>query len=244
MEEWRRRHDAALWLPPLPVWHRGRDRERTGSRGSGVRRSRRRAGGACRHAAALAAGVLCREPCRYRGAGAAHLRQETLAAGPAAARHFDWNRFRGPGVGDAVENPDGPRGLLLRHRQQDQKPQGLTRRRRRGRKEPDLVCGALPSRARQERRTDRLSLGHHPQAGDDRLGSRSGGDALGALTDLSVIARSKATKQSIFFLRHYGLPRGVYHRARIRATRWLAMTRTAAPLIPPGRASMRRWRRR
>ena len=33
----------------------------------------------------------------------------------------------------------------------------------------DLVRGALPSRTRQERRADRLPLGHHPQAGDDRL---------------------------------------------------------------------------
>ena len=32
--------------------------------------------------------------------------------------------------------------------------------------QPGVVRGALPSRARQERRADRLSLGHHPQAGD------------------------------------------------------------------------------
>ena len=38
-----------------------------------------------------------------------------------------------------------------------------------------IVRGALPSRARQRRRIDRLSLGHHPQAGDARLGSGSGG---------------------------------------------------------------------
>jgi len=46
----------------------------------------------------------------------------------------------------------------------------------------------------------------------------------------AVIAKSKATKQSIlsfflsFFARQDGLLRGACHRARIRATRWLAMT--------------------
>src|SRR5207237_9111479 len=39
-----------------------------------------------------------------------------------------------------------------------------------------------------------------------------------------VIARSEATKQSIFLSRRDGLLRGACHRARIRATRWLAMT--------------------
>src|SRR5260370_41202179 len=43
-------------------------------------------------------------------------------------------------------------------------------------------------------------------------------------SESSVIARSAATKQSIPALRPDGLLRGVYHRARIRATRWLAMT--------------------
>ena len=45
-------------------------------------------------------------------------------------------------------------------------------------KQPGVVRGALPSRARQGRRADRLSLGHHPQAGDARLGSRAGRAAL------------------------------------------------------------------
>jgi hypothetical protein len=40
----------------------------------------------------------------------------------------------------------------------------------------------------------------------------------------AVIARSEATKQSILLLRRDGLLRGACHRARIRATRWLAMT--------------------
>ena len=41
---------------------------------------------------------------------------------------------------------------------------------------------------------------------------------------LPVIARSAATKQSILSLRRNGLLRGACQRARIRATRWLAMT--------------------
>src|SRR5471032_2085653 len=47
---------------------------------------------------------------------------------------------------------------------------------------------------------------------------------------LSVIARSNATKQSSFLpfiaKKKTGLLRGACHRARIRATRWLAMTLT------------------
>ena len=70
--------------------------------------------------------------------------------------------------------PMGHAVCLFRHRQQDQSPESLARRRRRDRQKPGVVRGALPSRARQERRADRLSLGHHPQAGDARLGSRAG----------------------------------------------------------------------
>ena len=40
----------------------------------------------------------------------------------------------------------------------------------------------------------------------------------------AVIARSFATKQSTLSLPPHGLLRGACHRARIRATRWLAMT--------------------
>src|SRR4029079_19797632 len=52
----------------------------------------------------------------------------------------------------------------------------------------------------------------------------------------SVIARSAATKQSTLSLRIDGLLRGACHRARIRATRWLAMTLlylTQAATTPP-----------
>ena len=40
----------------------------------------------------------------------------------------------------------------------------------------------------------------------------------------TVIARSEATQQSILPSLQYGLLRGACHRARIRATRWFAMT--------------------
>jgi hypothetical protein len=47
---------------------------------------------------------------------------------------------------------------------------------------------------------------------------------------------NSAAKQSILTLRlPYGLLRGACHRARIRATRWLAMT---AVIAPPVRSSL------
>ena len=69
-------------------------------------------------------------------------------AGPAATRGPDRHRLRGPGLGDAAENPDGPRGLLFGYRQQHQEPEGVTRGRRGGRKKPGVVRGALPPRTR------------------------------------------------------------------------------------------------
>ena len=74
--------------------------------------------------------------------------------------------------------PMGRAVVLFRYRDQHQKPQGVTRGRCGGRKKPGIVCGAVPSRARQGRHADRLSLGHHPQAGDAGLGSRPGGGSL------------------------------------------------------------------
>src|SRR5258705_6573655 len=46
----------------------------------------------------------------------------------------------------------------------------------------------------------------------------------GCISGFDVIARSKATKQSLLTSRQHRLLRGACHRARIRATRWLAMT--------------------
>src|SRR5438067_3528382 len=49
-----------------------------------------------------------------------------------------------------------------------------------------------------------------------------------------VIARSAATKQStlLFVVPNYGLLRGACHRARIRATRWLAITVSTRATFP------------
>jgi AraC-like DNA-binding protein len=118
--------------------------------------------------------------------GPAHLRQETVAGGSAVARDLDWHRLRGAGLGDAAEDPDGPRGLLLGYRQKDRVTEGLARSGCCGRQEPDLLRGALPSRAGKKRRADRLSLGPHPQAGDDGLGSRTGRSELTCCSGLMV----------------------------------------------------------
>ena len=163
---------------PSPVRQRRGDRQRPRPGGAGIRRSGRGAGRARRHAAALAARDLCRGPCRHFGAGAAHLRHKTVAAGPALrvtliGTDFEvrvWETLLKIPMGRAVSYSDIANKI--------KKPEGVTRGRCGGREESDLVRGALPSRTRQERRADRLSLGHHPQAGDDRLGSRPGGDAL------------------------------------------------------------------
>src|SRR6266851_5668014 len=53
---------------------------------------------------------------------------------------------------------------------------------------------------------------------------RDGERGFNCQTARNVIARSAATKQSIFLFVRDGLLRGACHRARIRATRWLAMT--------------------
>src|SRR6266404_1948428 len=115
-----RRHDTALRISRFPIRHRDRDRQRPRVGRPCVRRSGRRASLASRHAAALAAGHLCRRSRRHRGAGAAYLRHQIMARGSAVARGPDRHRLRGAGMGDAVENPDGPRGVLFGYRGQDQ----------------------------------------------------------------------------------------------------------------------------
>ena len=73
--------------------------------------------------------------------------------------------------------PMGELDHLFRPRRKSRRAEGRARGRRRGRQEPDLLRGAVPPRHRQERRPHRLSLGHHAQARDARLGSRHGGGA-------------------------------------------------------------------
>ena len=92
---------------------------------------RRGAGGARRHAAPLAEGALCRGRRAHRAARPPHLRSRAVARRPAAARRADRHRLGGAGLGDAAENPDGPRHDLFRHR-----PQGRQRRRPRARSAP------------------------------------------------------------------------------------------------------------
>src|SRR5258706_6910400 len=58
-------------------------------------------------------------------------------------------------------------------------------------------------------------------------GERQGRGGLFVFHDLghhAQRAKAEATKQSTLTSRRSGLPRGACHRARIRATRWLAMT--------------------
>ena len=96
----------------------------------------------------------------------------------AAARRADRHRLRGAGVGGLAAHSDGQARHLFRHRRQNRGAESRARGRRRGRQEPDLLRGAVPSRRRQIRRAHRLSLGPDPQARHARLGSgpgRSGG---------------------------------------------------------------------
>src|SRR6266478_3375145 len=66
-----------------------------------------------------------------------------------------------------------------------------------------------------ERRNDFANLG--------RIAPRDRGDLFLEIGATSLRG-AKATKQSILTSRQHGLLRGACHRARIRATRWLAMT--------------------
>ena len=62
--------------------------------------------------------------------------------------------------------------------------------RRGGRRQSAVLRRALPPRARQIRRADRLPLGPHPQARDPRLGSRTGRAGLIAVVQLAWGGRS------------------------------------------------------
>ena len=124
---------------PVGVRHRAGDGDRARPVRARLRRSRRGAGGARRHAPPLAEGELRRGLGPHRAALRAHLRQEAVARGPAAARRADRHRLRGAGVGDAAAHPDGPRHHLFRHRRQHRPAEGPARGRRRGRQEPDLA---------------------------------------------------------------------------------------------------------
>ncbi len=168
-----------LRFPSLAIRHRHRDRQRPRACRPRLRRSRRRTGRTGRHAAALAACHLCRGQRRHGGPrrSASSIRSLWRADQPLRVvligTDFEvrvWETLLKIPMGRAVsysdiacniKNPKASRAVGAAVGTQS-----------------GLVRGALPSRARQERRADRLSLGHHPQAGDAGLGSRAGGRAL------------------------------------------------------------------
>ena len=119
----------------------------------------------------------------------AHYVEDFAATAPTARRIFDpalWRKdqpLRVVLIGTDFEVrvweklldiPMGRPHHLFGSRRQGRRAKSRARRRRRGRQEPDLLRGAVPSRHRQERRPHRLSLGPHAQARDARLGSGDG----------------------------------------------------------------------
>ena len=174
MEGGRRRLDHPLRLSSLPVRHGADHGNRARACRSRFGRSRRRAKRARRHEEPLAEGALCRRRRHHGGVRQAYFRSVAVAAERTAARRPDRHRLGGPGLGGAVENPDGQSRNLFGDRRQSPHACCGARRRRRGRQKSDLLRRAVPPRHRQERRTDRLSLGHHPQTRHARLGSGAG----------------------------------------------------------------------
>jgi len=85
----------------------------------------------------------------------------------------DRHRLGSARLGRAPENPDGPGRDLFGNRRKDLCADGGPCGRRRGGQEPDRLRGAVSPRHREIRQAHRLSLGHHPQARDARLGSRA-----------------------------------------------------------------------
>ena len=175
MEGRRRRADDPLRLPPVAIRHRAGDGDAARACGPRLRGSRAKSGRARRHVQALAEGAICRGPGR---------------TAPLARRIFDPTLWRADQplrvvlIGTDFEVrvwetllriPMGRAHHLFGHRRARSDAEGGARRRRRGRQESAVVRGAVPPRARQERRPHRLSLGRNPQARDDRLGGRRRG---------------------------------------------------------------------
>src|SRR5581483_5506476 len=133
---------------------------------------------------ALAEGEIRRGLRRHRADRTAHFRRRAVAQGPAAARHPDRHRLRGPRLGAPARRADGQADDLFGSRRQGRGAEGCARGRRRRRQEPDLLRGALPSRHRQERRHHRLPLGPDAQERHARLGSRQSGGVNDFLSTL------------------------------------------------------------
>ena len=162
-------------FPPLAVRHRAGDGDRARARGACLRGSRRGAGGARRHARPLAEG--------------APTSRTSARTAPLARRVFDSKLWRADRplrvvlIGTDFEVrvwetllqiPMGRATTYSDIAVEDRRAEGRARGRRRGRQEPALVRGAVPPRARQERRHHRLSLGPDAQARDAWLGGRAG----------------------------------------------------------------------
>ena len=163
-----------LRLSPLAVRHRAGDGDRARTRRARLRgsRARRRAALADMQARWPQGQLSSRTPPRTAPLARAHLRSSAAGAPSEPLRvvligtDFEvrvWETL--------LKMPVGRAHHLFRHRRQGPRAQGGARGRRRGRQEPDLLRGAVPPRARQERRPHRLSLGPHPQARHAGLGA-------------------------------------------------------------------------
>ena len=82
-----------------------------------------------------------------------------MAGGDTAPRRADRQRFRDPRLGDAAESAGRLRDDLFRCRAAHRAAERGTRRRRGGRKKPDLLRGALSSRARPLGRSSPATTG-------------------------------------------------------------------------------------
>ena len=172
MEGRRRRADAALRLPSLPVRHRAGHGDRSAgspASPSPIPARRRRRSPTC--SAAGRRRAMSRTPrARRRSRSASSIPRRGAPDQPLRVvligTDFEvrvWETLLKVPLGRATTYSDVARKVGS--------AEGRARGRRRGRQEPDLVRGAVPSRARQERQAHRLPLGPHAQVRDAGLGS-------------------------------------------------------------------------
>ncbi len=104
-----------------------------------------------------------------------HLRPGALAVGGAAEGGDDRLGLPAARLGRLAEDPDGQGLQLFGHRPPHRRACRQPGRRRRHRRQPAVLRGAVPSRAGQVRRVDRLPLGADAQARYPGLGGRTAG---------------------------------------------------------------------